>query len=63
MGLYEPYTRAQQETDRQLSAAREAFPYWRIVELAGGGFLAVHAETVMLESLTVDGLVAQLRQQ
>lgn len=48
--------------ERQLNAARDAFPAWRIVEVRGG-FAAVHSEAVYLDAASLDGLVAQLRQQ
>lgn len=54
---------AREEADeRRLTAARESFPGWRIVEVRGG-YAAVHSEAVYLDAITLDGLVAQLRDQ
>lgn len=62
-----PYTSAaqartaQENYDRQLQAAREAFPEWRIIE-ALGGFVAVPRGTGIISAITLDGLVLKLRQ-
>lgn len=47
--------------DRRLHAAREAFPAWQVIEVFGG-YLAVPAGAAVVQSTTLDGLVAKLRQ-
>jgi len=46
----------------RLTAARESFPGWQIIEVFGG-FLAIPADSVILQSIDLDGIVAKLRQQ
>jgi hypothetical protein len=48
------------EGDRQLAAAKQAFPGWDIRPVIGG-YLAVPTGTTLIRSATVDGTVAQLR--
>lgn len=55
-------TAAELAEEARLSAARESFPAWRIVEVFGG-YLAVPADSVILQSVDLDGLVGKLRQQ
>lgn len=50
-----------QEEDRQLAAARETFPQWRIVQVFGG-FMAIPAGPEPVSATTVDGLVEKLRE-
>jgi hypothetical protein len=62
-----PSTSVQQITatdewhDRQLAAAREAFPDWAILE-ALGGFIAIPSGTTAVRGITLDSLVKNLRQ-
>lgn len=46
----------------RLTAARESFPGWQIIEVFGG-FLAIPADSVILQAIDLDGIVAKLRQQ
>jgi hypothetical protein len=47
--------------DRQLAAARAAFPEWDIIE-SMGGFVALPQGTEMVSGITLDGLVKKLRE-
>ena len=47
--------------DRQLAAARAAFPEWDIIE-SMGGLAAVPKGTEMVSGITLDGLVKKLRE-
>ena len=55
-------TAVEEAEEARLRAARETFPGWRIVEVFGG-FMAVPRESVILQSIDIDGLVGKLRQQ
>jgi hypothetical protein len=52
---------AQEASDARLQAARESFPDHRIVEVAGGGYLAVPAGSVIAQSPDLDEVVMKLR--
>lgn len=53
---------ADEREDRLLSAARDSFPDWEIME-ALGGYVAVPKDTPLLQAITLDGLVARLRSE
>jgi len=55
-------TRQEDWYDRQLAAARAAFPEWDIME-SMGGFAAVRKGTEMVSGITLDGLVKKLRER
>ena len=53
---------AEREKDERLTAARDTFPYLRIIEVRGG-YAAVHSDAVYLDAANLDELVRQLREQ
>jgi hypothetical protein len=54
--------RDEEAAARQLEAARAAFPGYDLIE-TWDGYAAVPAGTQVIRAITVDGLVAKLRQQ
>jgi hypothetical protein len=48
--------------DARLTAARESFPGWQIIEVFGG-YLAIQADSVIVQAIDLDGLVGKLRKQ
>lgn len=64
MGPYSGFQTAAQrdaETERWLTAAREAYPEWDIIEVFAG-YLATPAGTPVIQSSDLDGIVAKIRQ-
>jgi hypothetical protein len=48
--------------ERQLLAARDAFPQWDLIE-TWSGFLAVPKGTEIVQAITLDALVGKIRQK
>lgn len=53
---------AEDAADAALADARDMLPGWRIVELAGGGFLAFPLTTVTAEATTLGRMLSQFGQ-
>lgn len=54
-------TQQEEQEERQLQAAREAFPGWLIRETFGG-YLAVPKDTTIVQSTSLDVVVRVLRE-
>lgn len=51
---------AQERAERLLNTARDLFPKSRIIEVVGGGFIAVPAGTPITDACDLDDLVRKL---